>query len=106
MKQIEAFVHQVRAAAIVDALTDAGFRNVTHQDVRGMLRPLTDRERDYSSDAAGMVISEARLSLVVDDSEVDAVTAIVCTIGRVGPGISGYVHVSPVDLVLAIGEPD
>lgn len=106
MKLIEAFVHHVRAAAIVDALADAGFRNVTLQDVRGMLRPLTEGEREYSPEAAGLVISEARLCLVVDDTEVEAVTAIVRTMGRVGPGVSGYVHVSPVDQVLPIGEPE
>src|SRR3546814_2886808 len=76
--------HHVRTAAVVDALADAGYRNLTLQDVRGMLKPITEDEQDYSIDDGGLVISEARLSLVVDDHEVAAVAAIIGTheIGR------------------------
>ena len=105
MKLIKAFIHHVRSAAVVEALADAGYRNLTLQDVRGMLKPITENERDFSSEAGGMVISEARLSLVVEDNEVDAVTSIIRTVGRIGPHISGYVYVSPVDQVLPIGGP-
>lgn len=51
------------------------------------------------------MISEVRLSLVVEDAEVEAVTAIIRTVGRVGSGISGYVYVSPVEQMLPIGGP-
>lgn len=103
MKLIKAFIHHVRSAAVVEALADAGFRNITLHDVRGMLKPITENERDFSVDASGVVISEVRLSLVVEDSEVDAVTGIIRTIARVGPHISGYVYVSAVEQILPIG---
>mgnify|MGYP001578112005 CR=1 FL=1 len=103
MKLIKAFIHHVRTAAVVEALADAGFRNITLQDVRGMLKPITENERDYSSGAGGLVISEVRLSLVVDDAEVDAVTSVIRTVARIGPHISGYVYVSAVEQVLPIG---
>ena len=103
MKLIKAFIHHVRSAAVVEALADAGFRNITLQDVRGMLKPITENERDFSTEAGGLVISEVRLSLVVEDTEVDAVTGIIRTIARVGPHISGYVYVSAVEQVLPIG---
>lgn len=106
MKLIKAFIHHVRAAPVVEALADAGFRNLTLQDVRGMLKPLTFEEQEYSMDASGQVISEVRLSLVVEDAQVDAVTAIIRTAARVGPNISGWVYVSPVDQVLPIGGPE
>ena len=106
MKLIKAFIHHVRAAEVVQALADAGYRNLTLHDVKGMLKPISDSERDYSTSGAGMVISETRLSLVVEDSEVDAATGIIRTIARVGPGISGYVYVSPVEQVLPIGGPE
>lgn len=105
MKLIKAFIHHVRAASVVEALADAGFRNLTLHDVRGMLKPITENERDYSAEAGGLVISEVRLSLVVEDQEVDAVTSIICTVARVGPHISGYVYVSPVEQMFAIGGP-
>jgi nitrogen regulatory protein PII len=103
MKLIKAFIHHVRTADVVQALADAGFRNITLQDVRGVLKPITENERDYSVEAGGLVISEARLSLVVEDSEVDAVTSIIRSVGRCGPGVSGYVYVSPVEQMLPIG---
>ncbi len=106
MKLIKAFIHHVRTAAVVEALADAGYRNLTLQDVRGMLKPITENERDYSAEAGGLVISEVRLSLVVEDSEVDAVTSIIRTTAQVGTGISGYVYVSPVEQTLPIGGPE
>ena len=106
MKLIKAFIHHVRSAAVVEALADAGYRNLTLQDVRGTLKPITESERDYSTEAGGLVISEVRLSLVVEDQEVDAVTSIIRTTARVGPHISGYVYVSPVEQRLSIGGPE
>ena len=106
MKLIKAFIHHVRTAAVVEALADAGYRNLTLQDVRGMLKPITLEERDYTKEASGLVISEVRLSLVVDDGQVDAVTSIIRTVARIGPNISGWVYVSPVEQVLPIGGPE
>lgn len=105
MKLIKAFIHHVRTAAVVEALADAGYRNLTLHDVKGMLKPITEHERDYSVEAGGLVISEVRVSLVVEDQEVDAVTSIIRTVGRVGahPHVCGYVYVSPVEQALPIG---
>lgn len=70
-----------------------------------MLKPVIETERDYSREGAGLVISEVRLSLVCEDSEVDAVTAIIRTVAAIGPHVSGYVYVSPVEQALPIGGP-
>lgn len=105
MKLIKAYIHHVRTEAVVAALADAGYRNLTLHDVKGMLKPITENERDYSGDTGGLVISEVRVSLVVEDQEVDAVTSIIRTAGRVGPHVSGYVYVSPVEQALPIGGP-
>ncbi|HEY9547517.1 MAG TPA: P-II family nitrogen regulator [Solimonas sp.] len=104
MKLIKAFIHHVRTAAVVDALADAGYRNLTLQDVRGMLKPITEDEQDYSIDGGGLVISEARLSLVVDDHEVAAVAAIIGTHARIGMGQSGMIYVSPIEQIIPIGS--
>lgn len=106
MKLIKAFIHHVRAPDVVQALADAGYRSLTLHDVKGMLKPVAESERDYSREGGAQVISEVRLSLVVEDHEVEAVTSIIRTIARVGPGISGYVYVSPVEQVLPIGGSD
>jgi nitrogen regulatory protein P-II 1 len=84
MKLIKAFIHHVRTAECVRVLADAGYRNITLQDVRGMLKPISDDEHRYSSDAPGLVISEARLSLVCNDDQVDEVTSLIRTVAQVG----------------------
>ena len=104
MKLVKAFIHHVRTAAVVQALADAGYSNLTLQDVKGMLKPINENEEDYSRDAGGLVISEARLSLVCEDQEVDKVTGIICATAQIGPHISGWVYVSPVEQALPIGE--
>ncbi|MGQ0586522.1 MAG: P-II family nitrogen regulator [Gammaproteobacteria bacterium] len=106
MKLVKAFIHHVRAPDVVQALADAGFRNLTLHDVKGTLKAISDSERDYSTEGGARVISEARLSLVVEDGEVAAVTAIIGTSARIGPGVSGYIYVSPVEQVLPIGGPE
>lgn len=104
MKLIKAFMHHARATEVVQSLADAGFRNITLQDVKGMLKPVSESEQDYSLDAAGrLVISEVRLSLVCKDDEVDAVTDLIRNVARIGPHVSGWVYVSPVDQALPIG---
>ena len=105
MKLIKAFVHHVRTAAVVEALADAGYRNLTMHDVRGMLKPITEAEGDFTSEAGTLVISEAQLSLVVPDDEVAGVLAIIQRVAPVGPSVSGYIYVSPVDQMLPIGGP-
>src|SRR3546814_15580969 len=69
-----------------------------------MLKPITEDEQDYSIDGGGLVISEARLSLVVDDHEVAAVAAIIGTHARIGMGQSGMIYVSPIQQLIPIGR--
>ena len=45
MKLIKAFMHHVRTAPVVEALADAGYRNLTLHDVKGMLKPITENEQ-------------------------------------------------------------
>jgi nitrogen regulatory protein P-II 1 len=105
MKQIKAFIHHVRSAAVVDALRDAGYKNITLLDVKGAIKPLNESEQDYSS-AAGVVVSEMRVSLVCEDADVDKVTALIRKTGHIGSNISGWVFVSPIDQALPIDGSD
>jgi nitrogen regulatory protein P-II 1 len=102
MKQITAFMHHVRSAAVVEALRDAGYKNITLFDVKGTLEPISESERAYSTDA-GVVISEVRISLVCEDSQVDDVTGIIRAVGRIGQSVSGWVYVSAIEQALPIG---
>jgi len=106
MKQIKAFVHHVRSAAVVDALRDAGVANITLLDVKGTLKSLSDSEQAYSVEVGVVIISEVRVSLVCEDAEVERITDIIRSAGRIGSGVSGWVYVSPVEQALPIGGPD
>jgi len=101
MKQITAFIHHVRSATVVDALRDAGHKNVSLFDVKGTLKPLSESELAFSADA-GVVISEVQISLVCEDTEVNTVTSVIRKTGHIGENISGWVYVSPVEQALPI----
>jgi nitrogen regulatory protein P-II 1 len=103
MKLIKAFIHDVRTPDVLQALADAGFRNITLQAVRGALKAVSEGERDFSVESGGLIISETRVSLVVEDTQVDQVTAIIRSVARIGTGISGYVYVSAIEQALPIG---
>jgi len=105
MKLIKAFIHDVRTPDVLQALADAGFRNITLQAVRGALKAVSESEKDYSVESGGLIISETRVSLVVEDNQVAKVTEIIRAVARIGTGISGYVYVSPVEQALPIGSP-
>lgn len=102
MKLITAFLHHVRVTEVVDALNDAGYRNIVLQDVKGALKPLDEFEISYSVEAR-FVISEVKLSVVSDDAEVEKITSIIRDKGRIGPEISGWVYVSHIEQALPIG---
>lgn len=106
MKQIKAFVHHIRSAAVVDALRDAGVTNITLLDVKGTLKPLSESEQAYSVEVGVVIISEVRVSLVCDDADVARITDIIRREGRIGSGVSGWVYVSPVEQALPIGGAD
>ena len=105
MKLIKAFIHDVRTPDVLQALADAGFRNVTLQAVRGALRPVSESEHDYSIESGGLIISETRVSLVVEDTQVEKVTSIIQAVAHIGKGISGYLYVIPVEQALPIRAP-
>lgn len=102
MKQINALIHHVRSSAVVEALSDAGYKNITLLDLKGTLKALDESEMDYSAEA-GVVISEVRISLVCENKEVEEVTGIIRKAGRIGTNISGWVYVSPIEQALPIG---
>ena len=103
MKQINAYIHHVRTAQVVKALADIGQRNLALLDVKGTLKPLSDDERYYSAEGAGLLIGEIRVELVCEDGDVDAVTTLIRTHGRIGPQVCGWIYVSAIEQALPVG---
>lgn len=104
MKQVKAYIHHVRTNAVVQALADAGYRDLALVEARCSLKPLSDEERNYSSEGGGLLIGVARLELVCDESEVGFIVTIIRSHGRIGPHVSGWLHVSNIDAALTVGD--
>ena len=103
MKQVKAYIDHVRTNAVVQALADAGNRNLALLNAQSTLKPLSDDERNFSPEGGGLLIGVARLELVCEETEVDSVTTIIRMHGRIGTQVSGWVHVSGIDQALPIG---
>ena len=104
MKEIKAYVHRNRIADVVRALDQAGYRNLTVIDVKGMLRALDSTEQEYSIEVGEKVISEVKLELVCEDENRTAeAIRIIRERGRTGQPDAGWIYVSQVLSAIPIG---
>ena len=104
MKEIKAYIHHIRSAAVTEALRDANYKNITLLDVKGTLSALCESEQKLSEEA-GVIISEVKLELICEDQQFEEVAQIIKKHGQIGKKISGWIYISPVDKVIAI-EPE
>lgn len=113
MKEIKAFIHKARIAAVVEALKAAqvtvkghpgGARNVNVASIQSLLPAINSREQRYSMDLAEPVIEEYKLELLCADDEAEALAKIIAAAGRTGQAEAGWVYVTSVESALQIGR--
>jgi nitrogen regulatory protein PII len=104
MKQIKAFVHRNRVSDLVHALHAAGFQRLSLFDVKGLLGALTARGQQYSVEFGDLVINEVRMELFCEQEEVARAVEIFRRVGRTGDSDSGWIYVSDIEQVIAIGD--
>ena len=105
MKEIKAFVHRNRIADVVRALEQAGYRNLSVIDVKGMLKALDSKEQEYSVEIGEKVITEVKLELVCDTDERTAAAArIIQEKGDTGRPDAGWIYISEIEQALPIGR--
>jgi len=97
MKLIKAYLHHIRAAEVVQALADAGYRNITLFDVMGTGRAVTEQERQYSTDGAGLLVGEVQMELACNDADVGVIVEVIRHHGKIGGNLAGWIYVSPID---------
>lgn len=102
MKQIKAFVHRNRVVDLIHALGAAGFQRLSLFDVKGLLRALSAREREYSVELGDQVISEVQLEVFCDAADVEKAIEIFRRVGRTGHADAGWIYVSPVEQAIQI----
>ena len=104
MKQLKAFVHRNRVSDLIHALDAAGFRRLSLFDVKGLLRALSSREQQFSVEFGDQVISEVQMELFCEDDDVAQAVEIFRRIGHTGRAEAGWVYISNVEQVVAIGD--
>lgn len=105
MTEIKAYIHRNRIAAVVGALEDGGYRNLSIIDVKGMLKALDSKEQEYSIEVGEKVITEVKLELVCEDeSQTAEAVRIIREHARTGSPEAGWIYLSEIRSALPIGE--
>lgn len=111
MKEIKAYVHSNRIADVIDAVEKSGLvantdvpgvRNINVTSVHSLLKPLDGAERRYSVELGEAVISEVRLELICEDSQVDTLVALVERTARTGQSLAGWIVVTALERAVPI----
>ncbi|MFZ5456981.1 MAG: P-II family nitrogen regulator [Pseudomonadota bacterium] len=102
MKEIKAFIHPHRAAAVIAALRDSGVCDpqagpagchLAVSQVQCVGMAVEASQQHYSVELAEPVMLQTRLELVCDDDVADAVVEVIVRAGHTGQAGSGWVHV-------------
>lgn len=95
MKQIKAFVHPHRIAAVTEALRDSGLCDITsgvgcyHLTVSTVQRVYTSanpQQQHYSVELAEPVVAEMKVELICDDHLAEQLQQLLVDAGRPSPG--------------------
>jgi len=97
MKEIKAFIHRNRIIDVIHALKEAVFRNLSIVDVKGTLKALDNKEQDYSVELGTAIITEMKLELVCDESQVEEATQLIQKNARTGQADAGWIYVIDID---------
>jgi len=104
MKEIKAFIHRNRVADVIHVLKDAGFRNLSVVDVKGMLNALDSKEREYAVELGEETITEVKLELFCEDERVAEAVGLIRKNSRTGQPNAGWIYLSDIVAALPIEE--
>ncbi len=102
MKEIKAFIHRNRAGDVVRSLRGAGFSKITVIDVKGILRAVEGKNQEYSTEFGARVMTEVKLELVCEEEKLDEALRLIRENAKTDQTESGYVYVSPIELIVAV----
>lgn len=104
MKEIKACIHAQRIADVVEALKEAGCRNISVLAVKGLLKAVAPPERHYSLELAQEVVAEYKIELLCRDEDAERLMATIAHNARTGQREAGVVYVTEVVQAVAIGN--
>jgi len=108
MKRIEAVIKPFKLEDVKDALTDAGITGMTVSDVKGYGRQQGHSELYRGAEYVVDFLPKIKLDLVVSESQVDEVVALIAESARTGKIGDGKIFVSAIEKIVRIrtGEED
>ena len=104
-REVKAFIHRNRVADVVNALNNAGFRNITVVDVQGLLKALSTSDQSYSVEIGQKVVKEVKLELVCDNESrvAEAVNAIRDN-AKTGQSSAGWIYITEIQSSIEITD--
>jgi nitrogen regulatory protein P-II 1 len=102
MKEVKAYIRVHMLDKVIRALEEAGFTDMTVDDLRVIRRGLREEDLEYSAELADRYMNVAKLAMVVRDQDVALVTGLICERARTGAKGDGLIYVSPVEAAIHI----
>ncbi|PCI53092.1 MAG: transcriptional regulator [Alphaproteobacteria bacterium] len=97
MKEVKAYIHVNRAADVVRALKKSGYTSLMVVDVKGTFEALDAGEQEYSTELGAQVITETKIELVCETSQLADVIELIKNNGKTGRERSGAIYVSDIN---------
>ena len=104
MKEVNAYIRHALVGKVVEALEQAGFRDMTLFDGKGVTSGLPKEEYDYSLELAEKYINVVKLEIVCRDQDTDEVVRLIRVNAHTGKPGDGLVFVKPIDHAVRIAE--
>lgn len=111
MKEIKAFIHSHRTAAVIQALRESGLCNmqvdggcchIAVSQVQCVQSVSDAMQQHYSVDLGEPVVLQTKLELICDDEAADTLVDLIVSTGHAGLECSGWVHVQPLERRITI----
>ncbi len=103
--EIKAYVHRNRIADVVNALYNAGFKNLTVIDVEGMLKALNSNEQRYSVEIGQKVVTEVKLELVCEtENRTAEAVSLIREHAKTGQPSAGWIYLTEIQSAIEITD--
>ena len=105
VREVKAYVHRNRIADVVNALYNAGFKNLTVIDVEGLLKALNTTEPRYSVEIGQKVVREVMLELICEtENRTAEAVALIREHAKTGQPSAGWIYLTEIQSSIEITD--
>ncbi len=108
MKRVEAIIKPFKLEDVKDALAEIGIEGMTVSEVKGYGRQKGHSELYRGAEYVVDFLPKIKMEMIIDDKDVDQVTAAIVEAARTGKIGDGKIFVSEIEQIIRIrtGETD